>query len=167
MPETTRVLTVSFRMTMRDIFGTLFWINFRKFWFFTLVLPICIVYAAFNYNDQSNFPWAMAWVCGLWVMFTFVFPYLGVRAAAKSPNFQDVLQYTFSEGGIDFAGKYSSAHLDWKLVTRVNENNPYVMFQVGRQSLHLIPKACFSSEDLKSLKELLRTSVSGKVRLKH
>ena len=97
----------------------------------------------------------------------FVLPYQGARTAAKNRNLEDAVQYTFSQSGVDVDGKYSSGHLDWALVTRVMETGSYVLIFVSRNIVHLIPKVSLRGEDLTSLRNLLRESVSSDVRLKN
>jgi len=161
--QTTRTINVTFRLTMRDFFRTLFWLNFRKLWFITIVLPLCVVANYFANGHEAVPPRFVAIFAVIWGTMTFGFPYLGARTAIKNRNFEDVLQYTFSEAGIDAVAKHSSGHIDWTMVTRVTESKAYIM--IFAVTLHLIPKTSFSAEDLKDFKALLRSSVSGKVRL--
>ena len=165
VPGTTRVITVSFRLTTRDFYRAMFWINVRKFWFLIQSLPICITYAALSSSEQNALPASLG-LTALWGMVTFMVPYLGARAALRNRNFEHLIQCTFSAEGMDVVAKHSSGHMAWIMVTRVTESKHYVMIMVAGNLLHLIPKACFSSEDFKSFKDLLGSSVSGKVGLK-
>jgi hypothetical protein len=162
----TRAITASFRLTMRDLFPALFWLNFRKLWFLTAVLPLCVIANALaNHDQHDNVPLGLAISAAIWGTITFASPYLGARAVIKYRGSDDMLQYTFSEAGIDVAAKHSSGHVDWTIVTGVTETKVYIMVFAKRILTHLIPKTSFSVEDLKDLKALIRSSVSGKVQL--
>jgi hypothetical protein len=166
MLQAAQVITASFRLTVRDFFNALFWFNFRKFWFLIILLPVCATTAAFT-SGGINVVMGLVFVSVLWGTLTFVGPYQGARASAKNRNFEGLLQYTFSESGIDVKATHSNAHLNWPLVSGVRESSAYVVFTLGPPNmLYLIPKSSLPSEDLKSLRKLLKSRVSGKIRLK-
>jgi hypothetical protein len=159
-------ITVSFRPNMRDLFSPLFFINLKKLWFLTIGLPVVfLLNLTLNGRGQTDgVPAGLIFAGVLWVMITFG-PYLGARATMKQPNYGSDIRYTFSESGIDVVAKHSDTHLDWTLVTRAIETGSSLVLIVSRATL-VIPEKAVSPSDLGPLKELIRASVKGKVKLK-
>jgi hypothetical protein len=157
-----QAIIASFRLTTRDYFRVFFSINLRKTWYLITVVPICIGFAVTSSSGLATGLLAAGAVVGLVAL---VLPYQGARTAARNRNLEDVVQYKFSHSGVDVDGKYSSGHLDWTLITRVIETGSYVVIFVSQNIIHLIPKVALSGEDLVSLRNLLRESISGSVRL--
>jgi hypothetical protein len=166
MPQTERVLAVSFQLTIGDLFRALFWFNLRKFWIITVVVPICFVITAFT-SGGENIPLGAAIVFAFWAMITLVSPYLGARAAMKSPSSQGVIRYAFTDAGIDITATHSSGHMDWEMIMRVAETNRFIVMFPAKNMMHLVPKSSLSVEDLAALKAQLRRSVRGKVHLRN
>jgi YcxB-like protein len=124
---------------------------------------LCVIANALaNHDQHDNVPLGLAISAAIWGTITFASPYLGARAVIKYRGSDDMLQYTFSEAGIDVAAKHSGGHVDWTIVTGVTETKVYIMVFAKRILTHLIPKTSFSAEDLKDLKALIRSSVSAK-----
>jgi hypothetical protein len=164
MPQTERVLAVSFQLETADLFRLLFWFNLRKYWIVSLILPICVVSVILS--GGRNILLGVAIPLLIWVAVTLLSPYLGARATVRTPNFQGLIRYSFSDSGIDTAAKHSSGHMDWELIDKAVETRRFIVMFVRRNVMYPIPKAALSGDDLAALRTRLKSSVKGKVSLK-
>lgn len=74
METTEPVIAVSFRLSFADLFSVLFWFGLRKFWFFTIGLPVLAVSNALMLKGAAtagdNFPLGYAIMGGMWAVMT-------------------------------------------------------------------------------------------------
>ena len=168
--ETTKpVVAVSFRFRFADLFSVLFWFGLRRFWFFTVGLPVLAVSYPLMVRgaatEGDNLPLGYAIMGGMWAIMTWLSPFLAARAAMKNPSFQGEIHYSFSDGGIDSAGAHSSSHVDWEMVTKVWETKRFIVMVFSTANvLHPLPKASLAPEDLVALRALIKEHVTGKPR---
>ncbi len=171
MPQIEGAVIASFKLTFSDLFSVLFWFNFQRLWIMTALIPGCLILALLTSGGKTprgeNMLPGATIVFGVWAMVTFVIPYVGARAAMKNPNFQGEIQYTFSDAGVATAAKHATSHMDWEMVTRVDDTRRFLLITFSaRNVIHPVPKSALSPEDLMALRALLRSHVKGKLRLK-
>src|SRR5947207_2479621 len=120
-------IAFSVHLEMGDLFRALFFWNFKKFWFLTMVAPVCLLLTiAQGTGPEDNFPLGSLILAIIWGSLTFGIPYLGARTARTAGD----IHYTFSESGIDLVAKHASGHMDWTLVTRAVETGSCILLIV-------------------------------------
>jgi YcxB-like protein len=169
METTEPVIAVSFKLRFVDLFSVLFWFGLRRFWFFTIGLPVLAVSYPFTVRgaatEGDNRLLGYAIMGGMWAVMTWLSPFLGARAAMKNPDFQGEIHYRFSDGGIDTAAAHSNSHIDWEVVTRVSETRRFILVvSSARNVLRPLPKSSFAPADLVALRTLVNMHVTDRLR---
>jgi len=151
---------------MSDLFQALFRVELGKRGLLIVGIPLLMIAVPFVANPGDNVPLGLTMIGAFWGVLALGLPYLGVRAAMKNPNFSHEVQYTFSGAGIDIVAEHSNSHMDWTLVTGARETKNFILLIVIRSTVLPLPKRCFQAGDLDRIKEMLRSGVAGKVKLK-
>ena len=81
-----------------------------------------------------------------------------------SPLMNEELLFEFSNEGMKSSGNLSSSTLKWEAFTKVVESDSDLMFYIANERYpSYVPKSAFaSSDDIHSVKELLRKTLSDK-----
>jgi YcxB-like protein len=98
----------------------------------------------------------------------FVFPYFSARSSFKShPALQQETLYTFSDDGISVQSPTASSRTDWSNITQATETRNYLYLFLSKNIRWIIPKRSFSdTASLSALREILKSHIKGKVRLR-
>ena len=88
------------------------------------------------------------------------------RACRQSKVYRSPLNYTFTAKGIAVNGPTFTAESHWSNVSRVHESRSLLVLTPPTSAVTIIPKRCFpDASALNAVRELIRTNVSGKVKL--
>jgi hypothetical protein len=167
------LVEVDVRLEMSDLFPALSSISFRRFgWIFIpiLLVPTFLLFAKLlipsNEIPMDPITLAIPFVCFL--LFFLVLPYLSARSTLKTSKLlQGTVHYTFSENGIDTTAQGAFGHNDWSNLRKVIETKHVLLFYPSKGIFYVIPKRFFScAANLDSMRELIRTHVTGKIKLR-
>lgn len=105
---------------------------------------------------------------GIVLIFFFVIPYFSARSSFKSqPALQQETLYTFSDEGVSMQSPSASSKTNWSNITQATETHDYFYLHLSKNLRWIVPKRSFSDEaSLPALREILKSHIKGKVRLK-
>ncbi len=87
------------------------------------------------------------------------------RAAMKNPSFQKPLMLSFSKDGVELSGAHAAGRVDWVLIKGAFETKRFI-FVKQRGMFYLVPKAQITPSEVASIRDLLRSHLPGKVKLR-
>jgi hypothetical protein len=160
-------------LELRDLLRANYWHFFKRFKLFLILLVIgCVGYPALHIlgggvkNPNDNY-WGFLIPFGM-LVFLLGSTYLGVkRQMASNKSLSEPHRFTFSENGIDAVAQSSSGHTSWANIYEAYETKYNFLLFLSRNMMYTVPKRCFrDGEQLNSFKELLKTKLSSKAKLK-
>ncbi len=160
-------------LELRDFLRATYWFLFKKFKLLFILLIIgCVVYPAFcllgagTKNPNDNF-WGLLIPFGMLVLLLGSTYFGARRQMASNKSLSEPHHYTFSENGIDAVAPSSSGHTSWSNFYEVYETKHNFLLFISRNMMYTIPKRCFrDSEQINSFKDLLKSKLSSKAKLK-
>jgi hypothetical protein len=101
----------------------------------------------------------------------FLFPYMVIGAAARAtfranPRASQTTRLVFSSEGILSESSFGRSETKWGMYARVRETKEYFLLYPSLKVAHGLPKRCFTSADaLATFRDILRTSIAGRIDL--
>src|SRR6185312_8793731 len=89
------------------------------------------------------------------------------RHYASNKAVKEKKTFTFSESGMSFKSDSVSSSVDWAVIYKIDEMKNYVIIYASKFIAHMIPKSCFSAEQLIQFRAMVRAVPGLKVRLKN
>jgi len=162
-------IVASGQLSVGDLYRYSLATLWRRFWFFLIITAVAGAYAPYSMLwSKQNWTWSPNLLLGLAFPFVltpyafFIGPYLGSRKLLRTnPNLQGVIQYVFSEAGIDASGPHSHGHLDWSAISEVRESASQFLLYLHRSFAHVVPKRFIASHnEVSALRRLLKQHVT-------
>jgi YcxB-like protein len=93
--------------------------------------------------------------------------YMSARSTLRSSRvLGGGAHYSFDERGMRMRGPTFYGRLDWGNIYRAIETRRLILVCPSSAQKYILPKRCFSPEELRSLRELLRARVTGRMELR-
>jgi len=103
----------------------------------------------------------LQWVLVLPLLFVFVLPLLSAQKLTSNERFKHGVSYVFSPAGIYVETSVAKADLQWRAILQVVETKTSFFLFPAANIAHTLPKRCLAdSDDIRALRELLRTNVT-------
>jgi hypothetical protein len=109
---------------------------------------------------QNSTP--LQWVLVLPLLFVFVLPLLSAQKLTTNERFKSGATYIISPAGINIETSVAKASLQWRAILQVVETKSSFLLFSAANIAHTLPKRCLAtSDDIRALRELLRTNVAN------
>ncbi|MGB7845924.1 MAG: YcxB family protein [Candidatus Acidiferrum sp.] len=161
-------ITATVKMEAEDIYRGFIAALTRKAGWYSAQIVFVFVFL-FLVNPQFLSPVKFIVVGLILILYLAIYIYwISSKSIKTNQAYRDPIEYSFQPSGLEATGPSSFFHHDWCNFISVNEDSRMFIFYPSDAQFLVVPKRSFAdSLQIDALRNLLRTSYPGKLKLKH
>ncbi|MBO6517070.1 MAG: YcxB family protein [Bacteroidia bacterium] len=89
------------------------------------------------------------------------------RSFGQNSRLAETIQYSFRHDAVLITGESFNSSFDWSKLYGITEQKDWVLLRETKALFHLVDKSAFSQEQLEDFRDLVRSKLNLKLKLRH